>query len=292
MASKSRGTLKGTITKDQLDTAALAVQGELARAGFWNQGGRLLRCEVYWCVFPQLVAADAHGFFFHETSWLSRFQGYEVRHIYIPRWVLAEGLWQKRGSLADVVRHEYGHAVAHYYPTLVRRSARFREAFGDRYDFDGPSSSESGCPDRDFCLRLRPNDADGGLCRDLHALSQPWRAAARAVFLPRHPTQMEVHLRPRRGGRCGPPPVVIRLRPGPQTLSTRNINHDEGSGWPQKGTKVAKEKVRLIGLASFPFWAFCVFLWPHFFPHRPRRWKPVLEELRSFMTGAQKAGTP
>lgn len=141
--------LKRTITKDQLDTAALAVQGELARAGFWNEGGRLLRCEVYWCARPQFVAADAHGFFFHETSWLSRFQGYEVGHIYIPRWVLAEGFWQKRGSLRDVVRHEYGHALAHYYPALVRRSSRFREVFGDRYD-SGPSASESGRPHPDF----------------------------------------------------------------------------------------------------------------------------------------------
>lgn len=142
--------LKGTVTKAQLDSAALDVQGELARAGFWNEGGRLLRCEVYWCRLPQLVAPDAHGFFFHETSWLARFQGYEAGHIYIPQWVLAQGPWQDRGSLRDVVRHEYGHAVAHYYPALVRRSSRFREAFGDRYDSGGPSWSESGRPGRDF----------------------------------------------------------------------------------------------------------------------------------------------
>lgn len=57
--------------------------------------------------------------------------------MYIPQWVLSEGLWQNRGSLRDVVRHEYGHAVAHYYPALIRRSQRFTSAFGERYDSEG-----------------------------------------------------------------------------------------------------------------------------------------------------------
>ena len=36
-------------------------------------------------------------------------------------------------SLADVIRHEYGHAVAHTHGRLVR-SSRFREAFGASHD--------------------------------------------------------------------------------------------------------------------------------------------------------------
>jgi hypothetical protein len=81
-----------------------------------------------------LMLPDAHGFFIHEATLLARHLGYHPGHIYIPRWVLSEGLWeQARGSLRDVVRHEYGHAAAHYYPSLIIRSPRFTEIFGGRY---------------------------------------------------------------------------------------------------------------------------------------------------------------
>lgn len=36
-----------------------------------------------------------------------------------------------RGSLRDVIRHEYAHALEHHYPRLTWRSARFRETFGE-----------------------------------------------------------------------------------------------------------------------------------------------------------------
>ena len=42
-------------------------------------------------------------------------------------------------SLQDVLRHEYGHAVADLYPRLIR-SWRFRWAFGGRYHDEQPAS--------------------------------------------------------------------------------------------------------------------------------------------------------
>jgi hypothetical protein len=123
-----------SVSKSQLDAATLSTQNELKRAGFWNEGSKLPSADVYWCRFPQLTMPGALGFFVHESGrlldWLL---GYEAGHIYIPKWVLAHGPWQRRGSLRDVVRHEYGHAVAHYYPNLIQRSARFTDTFGGRY---------------------------------------------------------------------------------------------------------------------------------------------------------------
>ena len=76
---------------------------------------------------------DAHGFFTHGTSWLDKMFGYEPGHIYIPAFVLSDFLAQARGSLRDVIRHEYAHALAHYYPELIVDSTEFKQAFGGSY---------------------------------------------------------------------------------------------------------------------------------------------------------------
>ena len=61
-------------------------------------------------------------------------------HIYIPKWILAQGFWQNRGSLRDIIRHEYGHGVAHYYPELIVHSPKFEKVFGGNYYDYTPSS--------------------------------------------------------------------------------------------------------------------------------------------------------
>lgn len=122
-----------SVTKEQLDLAVLNTQEELYRAGFWSEGSRLTLAEVYWCRFPQVTAPSASGFFFHEVDPIHSILGFETGHIYIPKWVLLHGPWQDRGSLRDLVRHEYAHAVAHYYPSLIQQGSRFREAFGGGY---------------------------------------------------------------------------------------------------------------------------------------------------------------
>ena len=123
-----------SITRKQLNGAAAAVQGELGRLGLWNEDGRLHHTDVVWCAVPQFIASDASGFFLHERFPFSELLGYEPGNIYIPKWILAQGFWaQRRGSLRDLVRHEYGHAVAFQYPSLVLRSTRFTTAFGGTY---------------------------------------------------------------------------------------------------------------------------------------------------------------
>ena len=122
-----------SVTLQQVNAATLDTQKELGQAGFWNEGSRLLQTEIYWCQLPQITAPGALGFFFHELDLLHSMLGFEAGHIYIPKWVLLHGPWQQRGSLRDVVRHEYGHAVAHWYPKLIQEGPRFREAFGGSY---------------------------------------------------------------------------------------------------------------------------------------------------------------
>lgn len=148
-----------SVSKPQLDSATLATQRELTRAGFWTEGSRLLQSEVYWCWLPQVTMPGALGFFVHEADTLHSLLGYEAGHIYIPQWVLLHGPWQRRGSLRDVVRHEYGHAVAHYYPRLIQRSSRFSTTFGGRYcgerriragALDYVSAYAAACPSEDF----------------------------------------------------------------------------------------------------------------------------------------------
>lgn len=60
--------------------------------------------------------------------------GFQPGHIYIPKWVLLQGPWQNRGSLRDVLRHEFGHALAYYHPGPICRSRAFTETFGGRYE--------------------------------------------------------------------------------------------------------------------------------------------------------------
>jgi len=122
-----------SVSKEQLDLAVINTQDELYHAGFWNEGSRLLQTEIFWCKFPQITNPEALGFFTHGTNAFDSLIGVESGHIYIPKWVLFHGPWQNRGSLRDVVRHEYGHAVAHWYPKLIQQGPRFRDVFGGDY---------------------------------------------------------------------------------------------------------------------------------------------------------------
>lgn len=122
-----------TITFKQTCDAAYTVQNELESVGLWHEGSRLLNVEIVWCIFPQMKSPSANGFFLHGTSKADRLLGYRTGHIYIPKFVLLQMFWQDRGSLRDVIRHEYGHAFAHYYPDLTILSEEFEKVFGGNY---------------------------------------------------------------------------------------------------------------------------------------------------------------
>jgi hypothetical protein len=127
------------VTLKQVDAAAMAVQTELDRLGVWQADSRLRRTDIMWCPLPQMLCA-ALGFFFDAQPVAPlRWLGYEAGNIYIPHWVLSQWPWQQeRGSLRDVLRHEYAHALAWHYPGLIRRSRQFVATFGGGYDHGQP----------------------------------------------------------------------------------------------------------------------------------------------------------
>ena len=120
------------VTQKQLESAVADTQAELIELGLWGEKSRLHACQVFWCRLPQVTLPKALGFFLPSTSLsFPAFLGYAPGHIYIPKWVLSR--YEGTHSLRDVIRHEYGHAVAHYYPAMIQRSKRFSETFNGRY---------------------------------------------------------------------------------------------------------------------------------------------------------------
>ena len=123
-----------SVTFPQLESAFHDVQRELERAGLWHPRSRLTRTQVIWCWATPPNLWTASGFFVEQASILERFLGLDAGNVYIPKWVFLQGPWQYRGSLRDVLRHEFGHALAHHHPGPIRRSRAFRGAFGAHYD--------------------------------------------------------------------------------------------------------------------------------------------------------------
>jgi len=77
--------------------------------------------------------------FIHGVTRLLKLFRWKEGNIYIPpvkfqKLLKLIGYSSKRESLRDVLRHEFGHAVAHYHPSLIRRNKIFTETFGGRYD--------------------------------------------------------------------------------------------------------------------------------------------------------------
>lgn len=107
-----------TISRASLDRARRRVARELAQHGFWVE--RIAEVEVTLGVVPR---------------WST--YGYFDGAIVIPR-ITATRVWEAAFgggyvSLADVLRHEYAHAVADRFRGLVR-SRVFRAAFGASHD--------------------------------------------------------------------------------------------------------------------------------------------------------------
>jgi hypothetical protein len=126
------------VTFRQLQSAYADVQRELTRAGLWYARGPLTRTEVVLCRLPPPDFWDAAGFFINEAHFLYRAFGCEPGHIYVPNSILRQGRRQNRGSLRDVLRHEFGHALAFYHPGPIRRTRAFVGAFDARYDDPWP----------------------------------------------------------------------------------------------------------------------------------------------------------
>ena len=113
------------ITMPRLQSALDDVMDELDELGLWNE--RLAKVDVY-------------------LTWVGSAYGWQLYrgsgHIEIPALSLSRlsemFLSGARRTLRDLLRHEYGHAVADTNRALFR-SRRFADAFGTPHDSEIPS---------------------------------------------------------------------------------------------------------------------------------------------------------
>jgi hypothetical protein len=113
------------ITMPRLQSALDDVMDELDELGLWNE--RLAKVDVY-------------------LTWVGSAYGWQLYrgsgHIKIPALSLSRlsemFLSGGRMTLRDLLRHEYGHAVADTNRALIR-SRRFADAFGTPHDSEIPS---------------------------------------------------------------------------------------------------------------------------------------------------------
>jgi len=121
------------ISLDTLSRALDDVRNELCELNLLSK--RIDKADVILTPYhPGLV----HGYYIEDSPSILQWLGWEAGHIYIPSVRLSILLslfgYNDYFSLRHVLRHEYGHALAHKHPGLVKRSRDFREIFGGRYD--------------------------------------------------------------------------------------------------------------------------------------------------------------
>jgi len=98
---------------------------------------KLSGVQALHCSLPQITMPLALGFFILNDYGVGKMIGYRAGHIYIPRWVFTSGHF----SLRDVIRHEYGHAMAYHCPEAM---GGFEKIFGAKYGNENPKRDRDG----------------------------------------------------------------------------------------------------------------------------------------------------
>lgn len=110
--------------------ATYKVHRELMSIGLAHEHCHLRKVNVHWMKLPTILYRDACGFMFHHEPLPSIFN-YQPGHIYYPSMLFK--VFGKRYKAIDVIRHEYGHAFAHYYREIIEGAPSFIRAFGGDY---------------------------------------------------------------------------------------------------------------------------------------------------------------
>jgi hypothetical protein len=166
-------------TAARLKRARRTVIEELSAHGLWSE--KLARIPVKLVYFSPYYGWQEYG---------------STGEICIPAFSLCrvrDWCYRTYVSLCDVVRHEYAHALAFCFPSLVRKKA-FKAAFGASHDSDHTSSYTMGIhlteysassPAEDFAETLMFYLRDGGRLRQCYQttpIRQKWKFIQRLCY--------------------------------------------------------------------------------------------------------------
>jgi hypothetical protein len=147
-----------TVSLKQTTDACYHVQKELYTIGLWYENSKLVEADIIWFPYPIITIPDAAGFLFHGTTLLHKMLGYKPGHIYIPKYVVLQFFKQERGSLREILRHEYAHVLAHYYPEFIEDNEEFEKVFGGAYYHTQPIAMEDAAYITDYARKKPMED--------------------------------------------------------------------------------------------------------------------------------------
>ena len=114
----------------EMERAYNKVRMELWNLGILWDGSKLERVGCTYLVIAPIAALGGYmGFYDPNTREI------EFPSVYLPIAALWRDLGVKANAL-DVIRHEFGHALAHLYLGALKKGGTFRAAFGGSYGED------------------------------------------------------------------------------------------------------------------------------------------------------------
>lgn len=125
MATSKRPKISGKprrITQAHLDRAVARVQLELVDHGLWTNNVSMVQVNLV-----------ARGEAYAEYGWLTTGDAGEIIVRALSEAMLIEAKQGTAVPTVDILRHEYGHALANIYKGLIR-SRQFSSVFGASYD--------------------------------------------------------------------------------------------------------------------------------------------------------------
>ena len=120
---------------DDVTKAYNHVRDELIDLGLLWRGSKLDKVECFYERIAPIAALNGWMGFFDFDDHNIHFPS-----VYLPiAWLM--GTVGEKNCAADVIRHEFGHALADRYPGALKKGGLFREAFGGVYsDKPAPDS--------------------------------------------------------------------------------------------------------------------------------------------------------
>ena len=112
---------------EQMTDAYNEVRDDLIALGILWRGSKLDKVECYYeSIAPIAALKGGMGYF--------SFKDHDIHFpsLYLPFGWLTGSVGEK-DSASNVIRHEFGHALADQYPAALKKGGLFREAFGGVY---------------------------------------------------------------------------------------------------------------------------------------------------------------